>query len=227
MKMDINSQNLILENEHSLKQRIIIFSSLVGASILWVLFFDPLFISALRFHALPNDPGPGLLFKHIFVFGMSDCLFCLACLRILTHYKIFKKVSWAVTKDSIFQGMLWGMPVIAFAVSQWLYYGLNFQFRIDHQSIAGNMFSNFYEEIIFRAFWLPLFYYLFRNIRPAIFFPSVLFALVHYKYPPFLQFTVFIGGLCFAVSYVRSGTIFAPWLAHQLVDTVADAIFKL
>ena len=225
--MDTDPLNLILENDHPLKKRIVIFSVIFGAAILWAAFFDPFYIRVLRYYPRPDNPGLNLLLKHVFVFGMSNFLFCLACLYILTRYKIFRKVSCAVTKDSILRGFFWGTIVIVFAVSQWLYYGLNFQFDINYWSITGNLFSNFYEEIIFRAFLIPLFYYLFRNIRPAVFFSSVIFAVVHARYPLFLQLTVFVSGVCFAVSYLRSKTVFAPWLSHQLVDTILDAILKL
>ncbi|HNY13846.1 MAG TPA: CPBP family intramembrane metalloprotease [Candidatus Wallbacteria bacterium] len=225
--MNRNPENFIFENDHSLRTRLAIFSSIIAATLLWVMFSNAFITGFLQNFLRLDNPGPNLLLRHIFIFGMPDFLFCLACLHILARYKLFKKISFKVTKDAFIHGLIAGMALAGFAVAQWLLYGLKFQFVVNYWSITGNLFSNFYEEIIFRAFMIPLFNYLFRNIQPAVFFSSLIFALVHARYPLFLQLTVFVGGFCFAISYVRTKTVFAPWLGHQLADTIADAILKL
>lgn len=225
--MEMNRGDLIPGNDHPLKKRMAVFASIFAAACLWAAFVDPLWAGFIQKFMPPKSPGPKLLMRHIFVFGTSNFLFCLACLKALERLKIFGRVSCSVTKTAAAQGALAASALLAFAVSQWLFYGLDFQFEVNSWSIAGNVFSNFYEEIIFRAFMIPLFFYLFGSIWPSLVFSSLLFAMVHAQYPPFLKLTVFAGGFAFGLSYVRTGNVFAPWLAHQLADTVADAILKL
>jgi len=135
--------SLISENNHSLKTRLKVFFAIFGAIIIWVAFFSPFITGHLQYFLRLNDPGPNLLIRHIFIFGMPDFLFCLACIHILARHKILRKVSCAVTKDAAIQGTLAASAVIVFALAQWLYYGLRFQFVVNYWSIAGNLFSNF------------------------------------------------------------------------------------
>lgn len=89
--------------------------------------------------------------------------------------------------------------------------------------IAGNLFSNFYEEFIFRGFLL---FALARVVRywPAAVVTSALWAAMHTQFPlPFLV-VVFIIGLVLSWVMARSKTLWAPWGSHMLMDIVLDSL---
>jgi len=89
--------------------------------------------------------------------------------------------------------------------------------------IAGNLFSNFYEEFIFRGFLL---FALARIVGywPAAVVTSALWAATHTQFPlPFLV-VVFIIGLVLSWVMARSKTLWAPWGAHMLMDIVLDSL---
>jgi membrane protease YdiL (CAAX protease family) len=93
----------------------------------------------------------------------------------------------------------------------------------DPWSIAGNVFSNFYEEFIFRGFLLTA---LAATIGflPAAVLTSALWAAMHTQYPLSLQVAVFATGvlLCWVVRSAR--TMWAPWGAHMIMDVVLDSL---
>ena len=93
----------------------------------------------------------------------------------------------------------------------------------DPWSIAGNLFSNFYEEFIFRGFLLTA---LARVMRfwPAAFVTSALWAAMHTQYPLALRVVVFTVGVVLSWIMARTKTLWAPWGAHMLMDVVLDSL---
>ena len=91
--------------------------------------------------------------------------------------------------------------------------------------IAGNLFSNFYEEFIFRGFLLTALAAVIR-FWPAAIVTSALWAAMHTQYPLWMQAVVFAMGVLFAWVRQRSKTIWAPWGAHMLMDIVLDSLIR-
>ena len=93
----------------------------------------------------------------------------------------------------------------------------------DPWSLAGNLFSNFYEEFIFRGFLLVA---LGRVIGfwPAAIVTSALWAAMHTQFPLPVQVVVFLVGVVFAWVMARAKTVWAPWGAHMLMDAVLDSL---
>jgi membrane protease YdiL (CAAX protease family) len=94
----------------------------------------------------------------------------------------------------------------------------------DGWKIAGNAFSNFYEEFIYRGFLLAGLTVLF-GFWPAAVLSSLAFGFSHDQYPLAVQ--LFVAGVgvfwCWIVRRTRS--IWAAWGAHMLADVVIDAIW--
>jgi membrane protease YdiL (CAAX protease family) len=93
----------------------------------------------------------------------------------------------------------------------------------DPWSIAGNVFSNFYEEFIFRGFLLTALAAVI-GFLPAAVVTSALWAATHTQYPLSLQVTVFAVGVLLAWVAQRARTIWAPWGAHMIMDVVLDSL---
>lgn len=93
----------------------------------------------------------------------------------------------------------------------------------DPWSIAGNVFSNFYEEFIFRGFLLTALAAVI-GFAPAAIVTSVLWAATHTQYPPSLQVTIFAVGVLLAWLTRSARTIWAPYGAHMVMDVVLDSL---
>lgn len=89
--------------------------------------------------------------------------------------------------------------------------------------IAGNIFSNFFEEFIFRGFILIALMAVI-GFWPAAIVSSVMWAALHTQYPlEFQAFIAFSGVLwAWAGRCVRS--LWAPYTAHMTLDIIADCL---
>lgn len=93
----------------------------------------------------------------------------------------------------------------------------------DPWSIAGNVFSNFYEEFIFRGFLLAALAAVI-GFMPAAVVTSALWAATHTQYPLSLQVTIFAVGVLLAWVAQSARTLWAPWGAHMIMDVVLDSL---
>jgi membrane protease YdiL (CAAX protease family) len=89
--------------------------------------------------------------------------------------------------------------------------------------IAGNIFSNFYEEFVFRGFVLtavePV-----AGFWTAAVLSSAIWGLLHSQYPLTLKVLIaVIGvGLCWLRRLV--GSLWAPYVAHEVLDLIGDSL---
>ena len=93
----------------------------------------------------------------------------------------------------------------------------------DPWSIAGNVFSNFCEEFIFRGFLLAALAAVI-GFMPAAVVTSALWAATHTQYPLSLQVTIFAVGVLLAWVAQSARTLWAPWGAHMIMDVVLDSL---
>ena len=89
-------------------------------------------------------------------------------------------------------------------------------------SIAGNVFSNFYEEFIFRGFILAALAAVF-GFWPAVLVSSLAWAALHTQYPLPLRAAVFGVGAILAGVLRLTKTLTGPYAAHMMLDIVADS----
>lgn len=94
----------------------------------------------------------------------------------------------------------------------------------DAWKIAGNLFSNFYEEFIYRGFLLVALTGVIR-FWPAAVVSSLAFALGHDQYPLSLQLFIMVVSIGWCWMVRRTGSIWSAWGAHMVVDVVIDAIW--
>lgn len=93
----------------------------------------------------------------------------------------------------------------------------------DPWSIAGNVFSNFYEEFIFRGFLLVALGAVI-GFLPAAAVTSALWAATHTQYPLSLQVAIFATGVLLSWVVQKARTIWAPWGGHMIFDVVLDSL---
>ena len=89
--------------------------------------------------------------------------------------------------------------------------------------IAGNVFSNFYEEFVFRGFVLVALRRVF-GFWPAAVLSSAMWAAMHVQFPLALQISIFAIGIGFCWIARRAGSLWAPYIAHEVLDLLADSL---
>lgn len=94
----------------------------------------------------------------------------------------------------------------------------------DGWKIAGNVFSNFYEEVIYRGFLLAGLTVL-VGFWPAAILTSVAFGFSHDQYPLALQCLIMGVSVMWCWLVRRTRSLWAAWGAHMVVDIVVDAIW--
>lgn len=105
--------------------------------------------------------------------------------------------------------------------------GIPFQFNPLPWLMVGNVFSNMYEEIIYRGLMIHVGLAGLQNRHLALLVTAVVFAAVHTQYPWSLRLVMLPAAWLFGFAYVRSGSLLAPWIAHQVVDMIGDTILKV
>ena len=94
---------------------------------------------------------------------------------------------------------------------------------VDPWLMAGNLFSNFFEELIFRGFILVALAAA-LGFWPAAILSSIGFGAVHTQFPLELQSLIGLVGLVWCIIAARAKSILAPYISHMLLDWVADPI---
>jgi hypothetical protein len=92
-------------------------------------------------------------------------------------------------------------------------------------SFLGNLFSNFYEEWIFRGFLLVVAIRVTSSRIAAVIVTSALFAGVHTQYPLALRGIIFVSTLASCWVLLKLRSLWPAWIGHQVVDLLADSVF--
>jgi membrane protease YdiL (CAAX protease family) len=93
-------------------------------------------------------------------------------------------------------------------------------------SLAGNLVSNFYEELVFRGFLLLALRAATGSTLFGALASSCLFGLAHEQYPLEEQLLIALAAALWSWLVLRTRSLWPAWLAHQLLDAVADSVLK-
>jgi len=89
--------------------------------------------------------------------------------------------------------------------------------------IAGNIFSNFYEEFIFRGFMLTALAAAI-GFWPAAIVSSAMWGFTHNQYPLSLQALIAAIGIYWSYLTRRARSLWTPYSAHMVLDIVGDSL---
>ena len=89
--------------------------------------------------------------------------------------------------------------------------------------IAGNVFSNFYEEFIFRGFMLAALGAAI-GFWPAAILTSAMWGCTHSQYPLSLQGLITVMGIYFCWLTRRTQSVWTPYASHMVLDIVGDSL---
>ena len=106
---------------------------------------------------------------------------------------------------------------------------------------AGNLFSNFYEEIIYRGFilvvtiasiqkkalhWEMDFMSKAKHLWLGLFISGCAFGLSHSQYPFPVQVLLILQGMLAALVLFKTRSIWACWLQHEIIDICMNTLFS-
>jgi len=174
------------------------------------------------------ETGPKYFMKHILFFSLTNALFCFGTMLVFVKLNIFQLPSLKRNiKSSLIKGGIAGLIITALTVLQAFLTKSQFYFNLDFWSITGNIFSNAYEEIIYRGLIFTGILYCFRNPWAAILASGVIFGWSHHQYDLFTRFGVGVCGMVLGYLYYNTGNLLAPWTMHQVTDTIVDTILEM
>ena len=170
----------------------------------------------------------GIVLPHLLLYTTPLALACLMA------WWIFARLDWISleflrTSDrrSMKWGMAGGLAALAFTV---VFIGIVAPASIGYVEpnvwkIAGNIFSNLAEEIVFRGFFLVALTAV-LGFWPAALLSSLAWGFTHYQYP--LEFQLLIAGVGVGWSYVvqKTKSIWSAYVAHEVLDILADRLIS-
>lgn len=89
--------------------------------------------------------------------------------------------------------------------------------------IAGNVFSNFYEEFVYRGFMLAALGAAI-GFWPAAIVSSAMWGYTHSQYPLSLQALIMAVGVYFSWLVRKARSLWTPYVSHMVLDIVGDSL---
>lgn len=104
---------------------------------------------------------------------------------------------------------------------------LKLMFEPNFLLMFGNLFSNFYEEYIFRGTLLAILMKYLGNKPVAVTVSALVFCQGHLHFPLPLLLVVFLSALFWGWMVLRYQSIWPAWLSHCVMDFISDSIFQV
>jgi membrane protease YdiL (CAAX protease family) len=177
------------------------------------------------FHDPPYE-GVWILIPHLFLYTTLQALFCLTAWTVLARLQWMPALLLSLRSSTLGWGVGIGLASIAIVVGYFFATGQAGAFhapRVDPWIVGANVFSNFFEEYVFRGFILAALAAA-LGFWPAAIISSVAFGATHTQYPLSLQALIAAIAVLWAWAGKRSGGLLAPYTAHMTLDWLIDPI---
>ncbi len=167
----------------------------------------------------------GKFLPHVLLYSTLPAAVCAGLWLLLSNAKILPSIPLSRGHNLAGYGVLGAVAAIAATIALMLTTGMGTLrwIGIDPWGVAGNVFSNFYEEFIFRGFVLTGLTAV-VGFWPAAVVSSGLWAAQHTQYPPSLRVLIGATGILWCWVRIRARTLWAPYLSHEIMDTALDAL---
>lgn len=210
----------------SLKQRGILIAAAIAAYAIG--FWPAAWVRGFVLRSFGNPPYEGvwILVPHIFLYTTLQALFCLAAWTLLARAQWMPGFRLAPRFSALGWGLAAGLVSVAAVVGFFYATGQAGAFhepRVDPWIASANIFSNFYEEYIFRGFILVALTAA-LGFWPAAILSSIAFGATHTQYPLSLQALIAALAILWAWIAKRTRGLLAPYTAHMTLDWVIDPI---
>jgi membrane protease YdiL (CAAX protease family) len=179
----------------------------------------------LRAFGNPAYRGTGILIPHLLLYSTLTAVCCALAWLLLVRAGWLAPPKFALNRRVLAWAVIGGAVSIAITLLavQLTHLAPIGWVGIDPWNVAGNVFSNFFEEFIFRGFMLAGLTAL-VGFWPAAVLSSLAFGMEHSQYP--LVFRFLIAGLgvfwCWLVRKAQS--LWAAYGTHMLLDVIVDAM---
>ncbi|HYD87211.1 MAG TPA: type II CAAX endopeptidase family protein [Vitreimonas sp.] len=178
--------------------------------------------------AFGNPPYEGvwILIPHVFLYSTLPALFCIAAWSVLAHAGWMPALRLSFRLRTLGWGLGVGLVSIAVLVAFFFASGQASAFHAPHVDpwlATANVFSNFYEEYVFRGFILVALTAA-LGFWPAAILSSLAFGATHAQYPLALQALIAGLALLWAWAGERGGGLLAAYTAHMTLDWLIDPI---
>jgi membrane protease YdiL (CAAX protease family) len=200
----------------------------VAAAAYWIGLWPTWWVRDLVLRAFhkPAYEGLWILIPHLFLYSTLPALFCLAAWSILARLQWMPALRLSPRLTTFGWGLGVGLLSIAVLVAFFFATGQAGMFhapRVDPWIAAANIFSNFYEEYVFRGF---IFVALSAALGtwPAAVLSSLAFGATHTQYPLPLQALIAALALLWVWAGKRGGGLLAPYTAHMTLDWLIDPV---
>ena len=172
------------------------------------------------------DIGPKLFLLHALLFSLVTAALCFACHLLYVRRGYFQPLSLTRNVgDAVAWGVLFALVLSAVSAGFFLAKGREVNVVFNWWAISGNLFSNLYEEVIYRGLLFAALLFSFRKPWVAILASGFIFMYSHTTDPAMLAAGTVLTGVCFAYPYLRTGSLLAPFIVHQFVDVIIDSMF--
>ena len=171
----------------------------------------------------PAYAGAWILIPHVFLYSTLSALICLVLWLAMIQVKWLEPMPVAFSRSVVIWGLIGGgvSAVAAFGAFAALQPGAVHAAQFNPWVAAANLFSNFYEEFVFRGFLLAALTAVF-GFWPAAILSSVAFGATHAQYPLEFQAMIAVFGLLWCWIVRRTGSIWSAWITHMSLDWVVD-----
>ena len=129
--------------------------------------------------------------------------------------------TWSIPKTIVILLAVGICEVAIILTTQWA----NLTYALHLGDMAGNLFSNAYEELLYRSFMLGMLIRFSGRPWYAIFLTSLLFTLGHTQYMGWISLGFFVLAIPFGWITWKTKWILWPWILHMLVDLAVDPFF--
>ena len=181
--------------------------------------------AVLKAFGNPPYEGVWILIPHVFLYTTLSALTCLVLWLALIRWKWLEPIPLAMSRSVLVWGLIVGIigAVAAFGTFAGLQPGAVHAARFKPWIAAANLFSNFYEEFVFRGFLLAALTAVF-GFWPAAILSSVAFGATHFQYPLEFRAIISVFGLTWCWIVRRTRSIWSAWIAHMSLDWLVDPL---
>lgn len=172
----------------------------------------------------PPYDGVWIVIPHLFLYSTLQALFCVLSWAVLVRLGWMSPPRFSFRLSTLGWGI--GAGVISAALVVAFFFatgqaGVFHEPRINPWVMSANLFSNFFEELIYRGFFLAALTVAI-GFWPAAILSSIAFGATHLQYPLELQALIASIALIWVWSFKRGGGLLAPYAAHMTMDWLVD-----
>ncbi len=181
-------------------------------------------IRSFFFHNFTFDAAEKVLLNHFLIVLEGFILF------LFYYFFVGKKIDGfnvcGGNKNSIKIGIAVGVLIFLTTIPVGFYFGMKISPHFNLVDGVGNLFSNGAEEVIYRGIIFVTVLSLFRSAWLGIIISGVAFGLGHWDLPYTFQAYIAVVGTILALTYVKTKSLVAPYIAHMIADILADSLLQ-